>query len=117
MHATRNPLYQMPWRSSSAAGQCSMRTNTLKDAEEFFVRALRLEPDDPAALLYMGQIRYRQGNMTDARRLVSRHNKLVTPTAESLWLALRLERKGGGRGPEAGLSNHPRRRLPRPAGY
>jgi type IV pilus assembly protein PilF len=89
-----------------------MRTNNLKDAEDFFVRALRLEPDDPASLLHMGQIRYRQGNMTDARKLVSRYNKLVTPTAESLWLALRIERKGGERVAEAGFANQLRRRFP-----
>ncbi len=112
LQAIRNPLYPMPWRSYSAAGLCSMRTNNLKDAEEFFVRALRLEPDDPASLLHMGQIRYRQGNMTDARKLVSRYNKLVTPTAESLWLALRIERKGGERVAEAGFANQLRRRFP-----
>jgi Tfp pilus assembly protein PilF len=27
------------------------------------------------------------------RKLVSRYNKLVDPSAESLWLALRVERK------------------------
>ena len=110
--AIRNPLYPMPWRSYSAAGQCSMRTNNLKDAEEFFQRALKLEPDDPASLLNMGQIRYRQGNVSDARKLVSRYNKLVTPTAESLWLALRIERKGGERVAETSYATQLRRRFP-----
>ena len=50
-----------------------------------------------AALLQLGQIRYRQGNMDDARKLVSRHMKLVQPGPESLWLALRIERKSGER--------------------
>jgi len=112
LQAIRNPLYPMPWRSYSAAGQCSMRTNNVKDAEEFFQRALRLEPDDPASLLNMGQIRLRQGNTGDARKLVSRYNKLVTPTAESLWLALRIERKSGERVAEAGYATQLRRRFP-----
>jgi len=110
--AIRNPLYPMPWRSYSAAGQCSMRTNNFKDAEEFFQRALRLEPDDPPSLLNMGQIRYRQGNTGDARKLVSRYNKLVTPTAESLWLALRIERRSGERVSETGYATQLRRRFP-----
>jgi type IV pilus assembly protein PilF len=112
LQALRNPLYPMPWRSYSAAGQCSMRTSNFKDAEEFFQRALRLEPDDPPSLLNMGQIRYRQGNIGDARKLVSRYNKLVTPTAESLWLALRIERRGGERVAETGYATQLRRRFP-----
>ncbi len=110
--AIRNPLYPMPWRSYSAAGQCNMRIKNVKDAEDYFQRALRLEPDDPASLLYLGQIRYQQGNVADARKLVSRHNKLVTPTAESLWLALRIERKGGERVAETGYATQLRRRFP-----
>ena len=112
LQAIRNPLYPMPYRSFSAAGQCSMRTNNLKEAEEFFGRALKLEPDDPASLLNMGRIRYRQGDVNDARKLVSRYNKLVTPTAESLWLALRIERKGGERVAETGYATQLRRRFP-----
>jgi type IV pilus assembly protein PilF len=110
--AIRNPLYPMPWRSYSAAGQCSLRTKNVKDAEDYFQRALRLEPDDPASLLYLGQIRYQQGNVADARKLVSRYNKLIAPTAESLWLALRIERKGGERVAETGYATQLRRRFP-----
>src|SRR4051812_26171763 len=45
LQAVRNPLYQTPWRSYSAAGVCSVRSKNTKDAEEFFQRALKLEPD------------------------------------------------------------------------
>ena len=112
LQAVSNPLYPSPWRSYSAAGICSLRKDNLKQAEDFFQRALKLDPDDPASLLNMGQIRYRQGNVGDARKLVSRYNKLVTPTAESLWLALRIERKGGERVAETGYATQLRRRFP-----
>jgi type IV pilus assembly protein PilF len=110
--AIRNPLYAAPGRSYSAAGICSLRSKNLKDAEEFFQRALRLEPDDAAALLQLGQIRYAQGRMDEARRLVSRHNKLAAPSAESLWLALRIERRLGQRVAEQSFANQLRRRFP-----
>jgi len=110
--AIRNPLYPTPWRSYSAAGTCSLRTNNVKDAEQFFERALRLDPDDPPSLLQMGQIRYKQGNITEARRLVTRYNRLVTPTAESLWLAIRIERRSGERATELSFANQLRRRFP-----
>ena len=112
LQALRNPLYPTPWRSYSAAGTCTMRTNNLKDAEEFFQRALKMEPDEPASLLQLGQIRYRQGKLDEARRLVSRFNKLVSPSPESLWLALRVERKLGERVAEQAFANQLRRAYP-----
>lgn len=112
LQAVRNPLYATPWRSYSAAGACSLRLNNVKDADEFFQRALKLEPDDPAALLPLGQIRYRQGNLDEARKLVARYNKLVSPSAESLWLALRIERRAGARTAEQAFATQLRRRFP-----
>jgi type IV pilus assembly protein PilF len=112
LQAIRNPLYPTPWRSYSAAGQCSLRIDKPKDAEEFFLRALRQEPDEPASLLQLGQIRYRQGNLDEARKLVSRHNRLVTPSSESLWLALRIERRLGQRVAERNFASELRRRYP-----
>ena len=112
LQAIRNPLYPTPWRSYSAAGVCSLRMDKTRDAEEFFVRALRQEADDPVSLLNLGQIRYAQGNMQEARRLVSRYNRLVTPSPESLWLALRVERKLGQRVSERNFATELRRRYP-----
>ena len=112
MQAVRNPLYATPWRSYSAAGICALRNNDLKEAEEFFQRALRLEPDEPASLLNLGQIRYRQGRMAQARELVSRYNKVAGPSAESLWLALRVERRLGQRVAEQSYATQLRRRFP-----
>jgi type IV pilus assembly protein PilF len=117
LHAIRNPLYPAPWRSYSAAGQCTLKVNQVKDAEVFFERALKLEPDEPGSLLQLGQIRYRQGNVGEARKLVARHNKLVNPSAESLWLALRIERRLGERLQEQAYANQLRRRYPASAEY
>jgi type IV pilus assembly protein PilF len=111
LQAVRNPLYPAPWRSFSAAGVCAMRVNNVKDAESYFQAALRQEPNDPQSLLPMAEIRYRQNSLEDARRFVSRYNKLVDPTPESLWLALRIERKLGERVAEAGFANQLRRRF------
>jgi len=117
MQALKNPLHASPWRSYAAAGACSMRAGNLKDAEVYLDRALRLDPDEPAALLPLAQIRYRQGNIGDARKLVSRYNKLVAPSSESLWLALRIERKLGERVAEQSYANQLRRRFPSSTEY
>ena len=81
------------------------------------MRALRLQPDDPQALLNLGQIRYRQGRMDEARRLVAQYNKLDAGDAESLWLALRIERKSGQRVAEQSFANQLRRRFPGSSEY
>ena len=112
LQAIRNPLYATPWRSYSAAGVCTLKMDQLKDAEAFFERALKFEPDEPASLVSLGQIRYRQGNIGEARKLVARHNKVATPSAESLWLALRIERRLGERVAEQSYANQLRRRYP-----
>ncbi|HLX81567.1 MAG TPA: type IV pilus biogenesis/stability protein PilW [Burkholderiales bacterium] len=112
MQAVRNPLYQAPWRSYSAAGICAMRKNNVKDAEDFFQRALKLDPNDSASLLQLSLIRYRQGSLEEARKLVGQYNKVVEPTAESLWLVVRIEHKLGDRLAEATAGNQLRRRYP-----
>ena len=112
LQAIRNPLYAAPWRSYSAAGVCSLRKDNLKDADEFFQRALRLEPDEPTATLKLAGIRYRQGRMDEARRLVTRYNKILAPSAESLWLGLRVERRLGDRLSERSYADQLRRRFP-----
>jgi type IV pilus assembly protein PilF len=117
LQAIRNPLYATPSRSYSAAGVCTLKTSQAKDAEGYFERALKLEPDEPAALLQLGQIRYKQGNVGEARKLVGRHNKLVNPSAESLWLALRIERRLGERLQEQAFANQLRRRFPTSTEY
>jgi type IV pilus assembly protein PilF len=112
LQAIRNPLYAAPWRSYSAAGVCTLRSNNVKDAEQFFERALRMEPDEPASLLSLGQIRYKQGKIEEARKLVSRLGKVADPSPESLWLALRIERRSGQRVAEQSYANQLRRRFP-----
>jgi type IV pilus assembly protein PilF len=117
MQALKNPLHTTPWRSYASAGVCSMRIGNVKDAETYFERALKLDPDEPGALLQLGQIRYKQARFEESRRLVSRYNKLVTPNAESLWLGLRVERKLGERVAEQSYANQLRRRFPGSAEY
>lgn len=111
LQAVRNPLYSTPWKSYAAAGQCALNKDNLKDAQLYFESALKLEPDEPVSLLKLGQIQYRNGRYEDARKLAARFNRLVEPTAEALWLALRTERRLGDRNAEAAFANQLRRRF------
>ncbi|TMH43671.1 MAG: tetratricopeptide repeat protein, partial [Betaproteobacteria bacterium] len=66
-----------------------------RDAYDYLERALKLDPNYYPALINLAQLKYRRGELDGARTLVGRYNKLAEPTAESLWLALRIERKVG----------------------
>ena len=112
MRALRNPLYATQARSWSAAGTCTLRRGNVREADDYLRRALGIDPNQPAALLQLAQVRYRQGDFGEARKLVARHAKIVDATAESLWLALRIERRLGQRATELSYGNQLRRRFP-----
>lgn len=109
-NALRNPLYATPARSWAAAGRCLSRRNPA-EAATYFERALRLDPNLPQALLPYAELLYRRGQLQEAKALVARFNRLVPDgTPESLWLAVRIERKLGDRLAEANMANQLRRR-------
>ena len=112
MQAIRNPLYAQAWKSYSAAGQCSLRRGNTAEATDFLERAIRLNTEDPNATIKLAGLRYGANNLEEARRLVMRFNRLVQPTAESLWLAARIERKLGDKTAENSYANQLRRRFP-----
>ena len=112
VRALRNPLYATPARTWSAAGSCALRIGNLQQADNSLQRALAIDPGQPAALLQLAQLRYRQGNLDEARKLVARHVKVADATAESLWLALRIERRLGQRDSALSYANQLRRRFP-----
>lgn len=109
--ALKNPLYNTPARSYVNAGLCAMKKNNERDAFDYFQRALRSEPDNAQALLSLASIQHKRGQLESARAYVGRVNKLIEPTAESLWLALRIERKLGDKSAENTLATQLRRRF------
>ena len=109
--AVRNPLYASPQKTYTMAGVCALRSDNLQDAVEYLERALKLDPNYLNAVLPLAQARYRRGEIEMARTLVSRYNRSVDPTAESLWLALRIERRLGDKSAEGGYAEQLRRRF------
>jgi len=110
--ALKNPLYNNPARSYVNAGLCSMKDNNEREAIDYFERALRSAPDNLQALFNLALVQYKRGQMETARGLVGRFNRLIEPTVESLWLALRIERKLGDRSAENSMAAQLRRRFP-----
>jgi type IV pilus assembly protein PilF len=110
--AVRNPLYATPEKSYTQAGLCALRRKDDEEAMTNLERALKLQPNYLAAMLPLAQIRYRRGELDEARSIVVQFNRLVEPNSESLWLALRIERRLGDRAAETGYAEQLRRRFP-----
>ncbi len=116
MTAIRNPLYQAPAKSWAAAGRCIEKRDPA-EAEKFYDRALKLDPNTIGAMMPYAHMQYRRGALTEARTLVGRYLKLVQPTAESLWLGVRVERKLGDKIAEGNYATQLRRRFPNSKEY
>ncbi|MDK9703596.1 MAG: type IV pilus biogenesis/stability protein PilW [Sulfuritalea sp.] len=112
MKAAKNPLYTTPTRPFTNAGICSIRLKDDKAAEDYLATALRLSPTNTQALFWLADIAYRQGRLSEARQWITDIEKMVEPTPEVMWLALRIERKLGNREAEARYASQLRRRFP-----
>jgi len=110
--ALRNPLYSRPEQAMANAGLCAEKKGDLVLAEANLTKSLKLQPDNPNTVLKMAGLYFRQGRLMEAQRLLTRHAELARPTAESLWLNLRLERKLGDRAQEAAYGLQLRKNFP-----
>jgi len=99
--AAQNPFNTTPARPVTNAGLCYLRMKDEKAAADQFARALVLDPANTVAAYQLGEIAYRQGDYVRARDFVTELNQANEPTAESVWLGLRVERKLGNREAEA----------------
>jgi type IV pilus assembly protein PilF len=112
MAAANNPLYTTPTKPYTNAGVCSVRLKDDKAAENYLFTALRLSPTNTQALFWLADIAHRQGRYSEARQWTTDIEKMMEPTAEVIWLALRIERKLGNREAEARYATQLRRRFP-----
>jgi type IV pilus assembly protein PilF len=111
--AVKNPLYATPTKAYTNAGLCSLRIHDDAAAEGYFRKAAVADPGNNQAIYHLASLAYRRGQLDEARRLVTAlHGQMPAPNAESLWLAVRVERKLGDRVAETKYANQLRREFP-----
>ena len=110
--ALRNPLYSTPEKSIANAGLCSEKKGDMEKAEASFVKAMKLQPDYPLALLSLAQLKYRQTKLEESVRLLSHYHDVAPASAESLWLGVRLERKLGDKDQQAAFATQLHKNFP-----
>lgn len=110
--ALRNPLYAQPELAMANAGQCAEKKGDLALAEANLMKSLKLQPDNANTVLKLAGLHFRQGRLAEAQRWLARHAELAPPSAESLWLGVRLERRLGDRAQEGAYGLQLRKRFP-----
>lgn len=110
--AVRNPLYATPSRPLHNAGLCLMRIGDEKGAEAQFLRAFQIDPRNPVAMYHLSELNLKRGDLERARFYLQRLLAAYEPSAEVLWLGVRVERASGNRDSAASHGLQLRRRFP-----
>lgn len=77
-----------------ARGVCQIKADRHAEAEKTLARSYELDPANPATAYNMAALLYRRGELERARFYIRRVNGVPEQlTAESLWLAARIEHK------------------------
>lgn len=88
--------YREPVRTLLAQGVCHARAGRWPEAERTLARAYELDPGNPFTAYNLSDVLLQRGELERARFYIARVN--ASPdlaTAQSLWLALRIERRLG----------------------
>lgn len=110
--AMKNPLYQTPALAYLNAGACYIKLSELDVAEDHIRKSLRLMPENAQGLFQLAKILYLRGNYDAAREYLKKVTRSSEPSAEILWLYLRVERRLGDSSAENSLAAQLRRKYP-----
>lgn len=108
--ALRNRSYQSPAKALHNAGVCSLKLKNEAMAEQYFMQAFKIEPDNLAVTVGLARIFFKRGDYERARFYISRAIKANMLTSEVLWLGIKIENKFGDRAAENSLVTQLRRR-------
>ncbi|MBL8349543.1 MAG: type IV pilus biogenesis/stability protein PilW [Burkholderiaceae bacterium] len=90
------PQYREVARTQLARGVCYGRNGQWAEAEAALMRAYELDPANPSTGINLAEVLYQRGDFERARFYIGRVNDTpANVNAQSLWLALRIERRLG----------------------
>lgn len=109
--AVKNPLYGTPSVAYTNAGVCAARKKDFVAAETYYKNALQIDPLFSTPAYQLALLQFNRNDIAAAK--ISLQNVLLTePTAEMLWLAVKIERQIGTRDTEASYALQLRRLYP-----
>lgn len=113
LQAIAEPSYRQVPRTMLVQGICQLRADKPQDAEKTLARAYELDPANPTIAVNLAEVLYRNGQYERARFYIRRVNgKPELASAQTLWLAIRIEHKLGQQEQVTGLGAQLRNRFP-----
>jgi type IV pilus assembly protein PilF len=92
------PQYRDMVRTLLAQGVCQARAGQYPEAERTLSRAFELDAGNPATAVNLAEVLFRRGEFERARSYMQRVNAVPqNVSAETLWLAARIENRIGNR--------------------
>lgn len=111
--ALAQPTYRDGARTLLAQGVCRARAGRWPEAERSLLRSYELDPANPFTAFSLSEVLLQRGELDRARFYVQRINaQPELATAQSLWLAARIERRLGNLGAVQDLGRQLRDRFP-----
>lgn len=99
--AIDNPLYVTPAQANLNAGMCLMKRHDTRKAVKYFREALKENPKLAGALSEMAKISYENKKYLRARAFLQRYFEVGKDKPDILLVAVKTERKLGGKDAEA----------------
>lgn len=114
LNALKNPLYETPERAYTNAGSCALKAGDTEGAQNYLLKAIQFSRDGAVvARLQLAKLFYKRGILEESRiYLADAMKQMEPPSAEALWLGMRLERKMGNRVAEGSYASQLRSRYP-----
>lgn len=95
-NALAQSQYRDTVRTLLAQGVCQARAGRWQDAERSLSRSYELDPANPATAYNLSDVLLQRGELERARFYIARVNAVPDlTTAQSVWLAIRIERRLG----------------------
>jgi len=93
--AIKDPLYKTPEFAYTNAGVCLKNSGKTQNYEDYFRKALQLNPQFDLALYQMALLKWKQGNSAKAQAFLYRYNDIAKQTPKSLLLCKQIHDKLG----------------------
>jgi type IV pilus assembly protein PilF len=94
-NALKDPLYTQKAKPLQNAGVCANKLGDPVAAEEYFRRSFEIDPTGAVAAYNLAVIYFDRKDFPRARFYVAQVNNSPGPSAQSLWLGIRIERRLG----------------------
>jgi type IV pilus assembly protein PilF len=88
-----NPIYAHPDQAYANAGVCAAQIPDAAQADQYFRKALEVNPSMPQALFSLAQLSYNQKKYLQSRAFLERYDGAgLPPRPEVLYLGVQTER-------------------------